>query len=107
MTADYRQATSLQNGGRGSGLSPLPRAIPCDGRQRGEAFGEATPVTAGMNPAYRQGSSLSKRQLDLRIRRPVRPSPSSLFRNFWAGPYGPLERLRVAMNNVRRKAGGR
>jgi hypothetical protein len=39
--------------------------------------------------------------------RPARPSPGSLFRNAMAGSYGPMERLRVIANNVRRKAGGK
>jgi len=39
--------------------------------------------------------------------RTARPSPRSLFSNFMAGSYGPLERLRVFSNNLRRKSGGK
>ncbi len=39
--------------------------------------------------------------------RRARPSPPSFLRNLGNGSYGPLERLRVIVSNVRRKSGGR
>lgn len=39
--------------------------------------------------------------------RQTRPSPPGFLRNLVAGPYGPIERLRVIAGNVRRKGGGR
>ncbi|HEY1455897.1 MAG TPA: hypothetical protein VGG31_05330 [Candidatus Dormibacteraeota bacterium] len=39
--------------------------------------------------------------------RPARPSPSSFLANFRSGSYGPFERIRVALANVRLKAGGK
>ena len=39
--------------------------------------------------------------------RQVRPSPPSFLRNLTAGSYGPLERVRLIVSNVRRKSGGR
>jgi len=39
--------------------------------------------------------------------RELRPSPSSFLRNFTSGSYGPIQRVRLAIANVRRKSGGR
>jgi len=41
------------------------------------------------------------------VSRPARPSPNSFLRNARSGPYGPIERLRLIISNVSRKAGGK
>src|SRR2546427_12650922 len=48
-----------------------------------------------------------KATIDLRMSRRLGPSPSSFVRNLAAGPYSPLERMRLMVSNVPRKAGGR
>jgi hypothetical protein len=41
------------------------------------------------------------------MNRRLRVSPSSFVRNLTAGSYGPLERLRLIADNLRRKTGGK
>jgi hypothetical protein len=41
------------------------------------------------------------------VGRAIRPSPSSFVRNALGGSFGPVERIRVAVGNIRRKGGGR